>query len=347
MEIGLVITGVIAFLILIAVISGVRVVQEYERGVVFRLGRVLPRPKGPGLFLIIPYGIDRMVKVNLQTYTLDVPPQDVITRDNVTVKVDAVLYFKVVDPLRATVAIQNYWRATSQVAQTTLRAIVGKVDLDDLLGQRDQINDELARVIDDLTDPWGIKVELVEIKNVDLPDSMQRAMARQAEAERERRARIIAADGEFQASQKLSQAAEVMGQNPQALQLRFLQTVSEVSAERNSTLVMPIPVELLNFFSRAAGGGLLSAETAQEQARFNAEEALRAKERERGLGRREEAPAEVESGRRAVTRKPGAEPAGELPDGRDAEDVKGKLAAASEDGGVRASTRATRRSPRR
>lgn len=346
MEIGLVITGVIAFLFLIAVISGVRVVQEYERGVVFRLGRVLPRPKGPGLFLIIPYGIDRMVKVNLQTYTLDVPPQDVITRDNVTVKVDAVLYFKVVDPLRATVAIQNYWRATSQVAQTTLRAIVGKVDLDDLLGQRDQINDELARVIDDLTDPWGIKVELVEIKNVDLPDSMQRAMARQAEAERERRARIISADGEFQASQKLSQAAEVMGQNPQALQLRFLQTVSEVSAERNSTLVMPIPVELLNFFARA-GGGLLSAETAQEQAKFNAEEALRAKERERGLGRREEAPAEVESGRRAVTRKPTAEPAGELPDGREVESVKDKLAPASEDGAVRASTRATRRTPRR
>ena len=239
---------ILVILVLIALLSGVRVVQEYERGIVFRLGRVVTRPKGPGLFFILPFGIDRMVKVNLQTVAMNVPPQDVITRDNVTVRVDAVIYFQVVDPLKAVVAIQNYLFGTSQVAQTTLRAILGRVDLDDLLSERDRINDELARVIDDLTEPWGVKVTLVEIKDVDLPDTMQRAMARQAEAERDRRARIISAEGEFQASQKLSEAAEVMARNPQALQLRFLQTVAEVAAERNSTLVMPIPVELLSFF---------------------------------------------------------------------------------------------------
>jgi regulator of protease activity HflC (stomatin/prohibitin superfamily) len=254
MEFGLIGLGLILVLVAIAALSGIRVVQEYERGVVFRFGRVLPKPKGPGLFFIIPYGVDRMVKVNLQTVTMNVPPQDVITRDNVTVRVDAVIYFQVVDPTRATVAIQNYLFGTSQVAQTTLRAILGKVELDDLLSQRDQINDELARVIDDLTEPWGIKVTLVEIRNVDLPESMQRAMARQAEAERDRRARVISADGEFQASQKLSEAAEIMSRNPQSLQLRFLQTVQEVAAERNSTLVMPVPVELLNFFEHATGG---------------------------------------------------------------------------------------------
>jgi regulator of protease activity HflC (stomatin/prohibitin superfamily) len=245
---------VLVILVLIALLSGVRVVQEYERGIVFRLGRVVARPKGPGLFFILPFGIDRMVKVNLQTVAMNVPPQDVITRDNVTVRVDAVIYFQVVDPLKAVVAIQNYLFGTSQVAQTTLRAILGRVDLDDLLSERDRINDELARVIDDLTEPWGVKVTLVEIKDVDLPDTMQRAMARQAEAERDRRARIISAEGEFQASQKLSEAAQVMAQNPQSLQLRFLQTVAEVAAERNSTLVMPIPVELLNLFGRLGGG---------------------------------------------------------------------------------------------
>jgi regulator of protease activity HflC (stomatin/prohibitin superfamily) len=252
-ELGLIVIGILAVAVLIAALSGVRVVQEYERGVVFRFGRVLSRPKGPGLFFIIPYGVDRMVKVNLQTEVLNVQPQDVITRDNVTIRVDAVVYFKVVDPTRATVAVRDYRLAVFQVAQTTLRAILGKVDLDGLLSQRDQINDELARVIDDLTEPWGVKVELVEIRDVNLPESMQRAMARQAEAERDRRARVIAADGEFQASQKLSDAAQIMATNPQALQLRFLQTVQEVAAERNSTLVMPVPVELLNFFHHAAG----------------------------------------------------------------------------------------------
>jgi regulator of protease activity HflC (stomatin/prohibitin superfamily) len=246
--------AVLVILVLIALLSGVRVVQEYERGIVFRLGRVVTRPKGPGLFFILPFGIDRMVKVNLQTVAMNVPPQDVITRDNVTVRVDAVIYFQVVDPLKAVVAIQNYLFGTSQVAQTTLRAILGRVDLDDLLSERDRINDELARVIDDLTEPWGVKVTLVEIKDVDLPDTMQRAMARQAEAERDRRARIISAEGEFQASQKLSEAAAVMARNPQALQLRFLQTVAEVATERNSTLVMPIPVELLTFFRGMESG---------------------------------------------------------------------------------------------
>jgi regulator of protease activity HflC (stomatin/prohibitin superfamily) len=239
---------IVVILILVALLSGVRIVQEYERGIVFRLGRVVAKPKGPGLFFILPFGIDRMVKVNLQTVAMNVPPQDVITRDNVTVRVDAVVYFQVVDPLKAVVAIQNYLFGTSQVAQTTLRATLGRVDLDDLLSERERINDELARVIDDLTEPWGVKVTLVEIKDVDLPDTMQRAMARQAEAERDRRARIISAEGEFQASQKLSEAAEVMSRNPQSMQLRFLQTVGEVATERNSTLVMPIPVELLSFF---------------------------------------------------------------------------------------------------
>ena len=249
----IVILALLLILVVIALLSGVRVIQEYERGIIFRLGRVVARPKGPGLFFILPFGIDRMVKVNLQTVAMNVPPQDVITRDNVTVRVDAVIYFQVIDPLKAVVAIQNYLFGTSQVAQTTLRAILGKVDLDDLLGERDRINDELAHVIDDLTEPWGVKVSLVEVKDVDLPETMQRAMARQAEAERDRRARIISAEGEFQASQKLSEAAEVMARNPQSMQLRFLQTVADVATERNSTLVMPIPVELLNFFQSAMG----------------------------------------------------------------------------------------------
>jgi regulator of protease activity HflC (stomatin/prohibitin superfamily) len=274
MDLALIGLGLLALLALIAAVSGIRVIQEYERGIIFRLGRVLSRPRGPGLFFIIPYGIDRMVKVNLQTVAMNVPPQDVITRDNVSVRVDAVIYFRVIDPTKAIVEVQNYLFATSQMAQTTLRATLGKVELDGLLSQRDEINEELARVIDDLTEPWGVKVQQVEIKNVDLPDTMQRAMARQAEAERDRRARIISADAEFQASRKLAQAAEVMSTNPQSLQLRFLQTVSEVATERNSTLVMPIPIELLTFFSRAGGGGDLAkllARNDEAEARAQAE----------------------------------------------------------------------------
>ncbi|HZA60998.1 MAG TPA: slipin family protein [Actinomycetota bacterium] len=247
---GLIIGGAIAFLVLILLAAAIRIVQEYERGVIFRLGRVLPGAKGPGLFFIIPI-VDRMVKVNLQTVTMNVPPQDIITRDNVTIRVDAVIYFNVVEPIRAIVEIQNYLMGTSQIAQTTLRSILGKAELDDLLAHREELNDQLQTVIDDLTEPWGVKVTLVEIKDVDLPDSMQRAMARQAEAERLRRAKIINAEGEFQASTKLREAADVIAQSPIALQLRLLQTMAEIATERNSTLVFPVPVELLRFFDQA------------------------------------------------------------------------------------------------
>ena len=257
---GLIVIGVIVFLALILLLSAIRIVQEYERGVIFRLGRVLRRAKGPGIFVIIPI-VDRMVKVNLQTVTMNVPPQDIITRDNVTVRVDAVCYFNVVDPIKATVEIQNYLMGTSQISQTTLRSILGKAELDELLSKREELNDQLQAVIDELTEPWGVKVTLVEIKDVDLPDAMQRAMARQAEAERFRRAKIINAEAEFQASQKLSEAAEVIARHPMAFQLRLLQTMVEVAAEKNSTLVLPIPVEIIKPFidateaTRAVGGG--------------------------------------------------------------------------------------------
>ena len=248
---GIVILGV-AFVVLILLSTAIRIVQEYERGVIFRLGRVIAGAKGPGLFFIIPI-IDRMVKVNLQIVTLDVPPQDVITRDNVTVRVNAVCYFQVFDSVKATVEIQNYHYATSQIAQTTLRAVLSKVTLDDVLTERDQLNQEIQTIIDEATDPWGVKVGRVEIKDVDLPQGMQRAMARQAEAERERRAKIINAEAEFQASQKLADAAQVIAQHPIAYQLRYLQTITEVAAEQNSTLVIPIPVEFLKAFERAFG----------------------------------------------------------------------------------------------
>ena len=234
---------VIGFIILA---SAIRIVKEWERGVILRLGRIVGA-KGPGLFFIIPI-IDKMIKVNLQIVTMNVPPQDVITRDNVTVRVDAVVYFQVFDPVKATVEIQNYILGTSQIAQTTLRSILGQADLDQLLGERDRLNDEIARIIDDLTEPWGIKVTNVEIKNVDLPQEMQRAMAKQAEAERERRAKVINAEGEFQAAERLREAAAVLAREPIAYQLRFLQTITEVATEKNSTLVLPIPIELLSHF---------------------------------------------------------------------------------------------------
>ncbi|MGH2683698.1 MAG: slipin family protein [Actinomycetota bacterium] len=249
---GLIVIAVIVFLALILLAAAIRIVQEYERGVIFRLGRVLPGARGPGLFFIIPI-IDRMVKVNLQTVTMNVPPQDVITRDNVTVRVDAVIYFHVVEPIKAVVEIQNYLLGTSQIAQTTLRSILGKAELDELLAKREDLNETLQTVIDELTEPWGVKVTLVEIKDVDLPESMQRAMARQAEAERVRRAKVINAEGEFQASAKLSEAAAVIARHPIAYQLRLLQTMTEVAAEKNSTLVFPFPVELLRYFDRTGG----------------------------------------------------------------------------------------------
>lgn len=253
-------------LVFVILASAVRVVQEYERGVIFRLGRIVAGAKGPGLFFIIPL-IDRMVKVNLQTVTANIPAQEVITRDNVTVRVDAVTYFKVVDPIRAIVNIQNYMFATSQVAQTTLRSVCGTADLDELLAERERLNTEIRTITDDLTEPWGVKVELVEIRDVSLPTEIQRAMARQAEAERERRAKIINAEGEFQAAQKLSDAAAVIAEHPIAYQLRMLQTMTEVAAEKNSTLVLPIPIELLGPFRSAFGDNIGTERVGDGQAR--------------------------------------------------------------------------------
>ncbi len=247
---GIGLTAFLIFLAFILIAASVRIVQEYERGVIFRLGRVVEGAKGPGLFFIIPI-IDRMVKVNLQIVTLDVPSQDLITKDNVTLKVNAVVYFQVFQPVRAVVEIQNYLYATSQIAQTTLRAVLSKRDMDEILAERDKLNVELQTIIDDLTDPWGVKVTHVEIKDVDLAPEMIRAMSKQAEAERERRSKVINALGEFEASAKLAEAAEVMAQHPLAYQLRYLQTITDVSAEKNSTLVVPIPVELLRGFKDA------------------------------------------------------------------------------------------------
>ncbi|MBW3619151.1 MAG: slipin family protein [Actinobacteria bacterium] len=230
-------------------VSSIRIVNEYERGVIFRLGRVTGA-KGPGLFFIVPI-VDKMVKTNLQTVTMDIPPQDVITKDNVTVKVNAVTYFNVTDPVKAVVNVQNYLFATSQVAQTTLRSIVGQVDLDELLVNRDEINDKLQQVIDELTNPWGVKVTLVEVKDVELPEAMRRAMARQAEAERDRRAKVIHAMGEFEAAKQLAEAATEMATAPGAMQLRLLSTMTEVAGDNNSTLVFPVPMELLRFLDAA------------------------------------------------------------------------------------------------
>jgi regulator of protease activity HflC (stomatin/prohibitin superfamily) len=232
--------------------SAVRQVEQYQRGVVFRFGRVLPEIRGPGLRFIVPIA-DKMVKVTMQTVVLGVPAQGAITRDNVTVTVDAVVYFRVIDPVKALVNVRDYPNAVSQVSQTSLRAVIGRADLDTLLSDREQINEQLKSVIDGPTEgPWGLRIERVEVKDIALPETMKRSMSRQAEAERERRARVIAADGEFQASQKLSQAAAAMAATPGALQLRLLQTVVDVASEKNSTLVMPFPVELLRFFDRAA-----------------------------------------------------------------------------------------------
>jgi regulator of protease activity HflC (stomatin/prohibitin superfamily) len=249
--IGLGIAALVAFLLLSA---SVRIVNEYERGVIFRLGRVIGA-KGPGLFFIIPI-VDRMVKVSLRTVTLDIPPQDVITRDNVTVKVNAVTYFNVVDPVRSVIAIEDYKLGTSQVAQTTLRSILGQVDLDELLINRDEINQRLQRIIDDLTNPWGVKVTLVEVKDVELPETMRRAMASQAEAERDRRAKVIHALGEREAAGALGEAAVVLEAHPAAMQLRVLSTMAEVSAERNSTLIFPLPIELMRLVDALAGNSL-------------------------------------------------------------------------------------------
>jgi regulator of protease activity HflC (stomatin/prohibitin superfamily) len=234
------------FVVLPLLGASVKVVQEYERGVIFRLGRLVG-PRGPGLFFIVPF-VDRMVKIDLRVVTMEVPPQEVITRDNVTMRVSAVLYFRVVDPAAAVTRVADYVAASFQIAQTTLRSVLGQSELDELLANREQINAKLQEIIDTQTEPWGIKVTTVEVKDVELPDSMQRAMARQAEAEREKRAKVIHASGEFEAAQTLADAARVIGSEPQTLQLRYLQTLTEIAAERNSTIIFPVPIDLLSAF---------------------------------------------------------------------------------------------------
>jgi len=242
--------------LVILFLSGIRILNEYERGVVFRLGRVVRPEKGPGLKWIIPF-IDRMVRISTRIITADVPPQDVITRDNVSIKVNAVIYFRVMEPIKAVIEVENYLYATSQFSQTTLRSVLGQSDLDELLSEREKINQQLQKIIDAHTDPWGIKVTTVEVKHVDLPEEMRRAMARQAEAERERRAKVIAAEGEYQASQKMLQAARVLAEEPISIQLRYLQTLVEVATENNSTTLFPIPIDLFGAMLdkfRAKGG---------------------------------------------------------------------------------------------
>ena len=236
---------VLVLVVVFYLIASIKVLREYERGVIFRLGKLLPQPKGPGVILVFA-PIDRMVRVSLRTVVFDVPPQDVITRDNVSVKVNAVVYFRVMDPRRAIVEVENYNYATSQLAQTTLRSVLGQVELDDLLSQRERLNQQLQHILDQRTDPWGVKVSAVEVKHVDLPADMQRAMARQAEAEREKRAKIIHAAGELEASAKLAQAAAVIGAEPVAITLRYLQTLTEIGAEQNSTIVFPLPIDMLH-----------------------------------------------------------------------------------------------------
>ncbi len=237
----------VAFIVLY-LLNAIKILREYERGVIFRLGRVLAKAKGPGLIFVFP-PIDRMVRVSLRIVVMDIPPQDVITRDNVSVKVNAVVYFRVMDPQKAILEVQDFLYATSQLAQTTLRSVLGEVELDELLSEREKLNAQLQEIIDKHTDPWGIKVQLVEMKHVDLPENMVRAIARQAEAERERRAKVIHADGEFQAADKLKQAADILSTNTQALQLRFLGTLSEIATEKNSTIVFPLPIEMLKAFT--------------------------------------------------------------------------------------------------
>jgi regulator of protease activity HflC (stomatin/prohibitin superfamily) len=244
MDIALIVVAVVVVILILILLAAVKITREYERGVIFRLGRLLPEPKGPGLFVIIPF-VDKMERVDLRTVTLNVPPQEVITKDNVPVRVNAVAYFRIVEPKAAIVQVENYMVATSQIAQTTLRSVLGQHVLDELLSERDKINQILQGIIDEATSPWGIKVSVVEVKDVEIPGDMQRAMARQAEAERERRAKVISAEGEYQASERLKDAASVMAQEPITVQLRYLQTLLEIGATNNSTVIFPIPIEFL------------------------------------------------------------------------------------------------------
>ncbi|TML27256.1 MAG: slipin family protein [Actinobacteria bacterium] len=251
MSAALIAIAIFLFLIVLFLFSAIKVAREYERGIIFRLGRLLPNPKGPGLFILIPV-VDRMVKVDLRTITLTIPPQEVITKDNVPVRVNAVAYFRIVDPKSAIVQIENYMVATSQIAQTTLRSVLGQHVLDELLSEREKINSILQGIIDEATAPWGIKISIVEVKDVEIPSSMQRAMARQAEAERERRAKIINSEGEFQAAERLKDAAVVIGQQPVALQLRYLQTLLELGSSQSTTIVFPAPIDLIRPFIERA-----------------------------------------------------------------------------------------------
>ena len=265
---------VVAIVVVSVLYSAVKIVKEYERGVIFRLGRVQGGPKGPGLFLLFPL-VDNMVKIDLRTVTMDVPPQDVITRDNVPARVNAVVYFRVVDPNKSVIEVENHVLATSQISQTTLRSVLGQKDLDDLLTNREQINEELQSIIDEQTDPWGIKVSVVEVKDVEIPQQMQRAMARQAESERERRAKIIAAEGEYQASQRLRQAADRL-ESPTALQLRLFQTMGEIAVNQNSTIILPIPLDLFRPFLESQNGdygeGVRAARREEEETARREEE---------------------------------------------------------------------------
>jgi regulator of protease activity HflC (stomatin/prohibitin superfamily) len=252
-SVALIAVAAVVLILLLFLFAAIKVAREYERGVIFRLGRLLPEPKGPGLFILIPI-IDRMVKVDLRTITLNVPPQEVITKDNVPVRVNAVAYFRIVEPKAAIVQVENFMAATSQIAQTTLRSVLGQHMLDELLSERDKINSILQNIIDEATSPWGVKVSIVEVKDVEIPTGMQRAMARQAEAERERRAKVISAEGEYQASERLKDAANVMAESPMALQLRYLQTLLEIGATNATTIVFPAPIDLIRpFIERASG----------------------------------------------------------------------------------------------
>jgi len=271
--------------------SAVKVVKEYERGVIFRLGRVQGGPKGPGLFLLLPL-VDRMVKIDLRTVTMDVPPQDVITRDNVPARVNAVIYFRVVDPNRSVIEVENHVLATSQISQTTLRSVLGQKDLDQLLTNREEINEELQRIIDEQTDPWGVKVSVVEVKDVEIPTQMQRAMARQAESERERRAKIIAAEGEYQASERLRQAADRL-ESPTALQLRLFQTMGEIAVNQNSTIILPVPIDLFKPFLESQNGATSYGQEVRVARRAEEKEAERLYEEAVGDARREVSSEEV------------------------------------------------------
>jgi len=268
--------------VLALVTSAVKIVKEYERGVIFRLGRVQGGPKGPGLFILLPF-IDRMVKVDLRTVTMDVPPQDVITRDNVPARVNAVVYFRVVDPNKSVIEVENHVLATSQISQTTLRSVLGQKDLDNLLTNREEINEELQRIIDEQTDPWGIKVSVVEVKDVEIPQNMQRAMARQAESERERRAKIIAAEGEYQASQRLRQAADRL-ESPTALQLRLFQTMGEIASEQNSTIILPIPLDLFRPYLSSPQNGYGTSVNGESEEERKREEREAEKRYEQTIG---------------------------------------------------------------